>query len=292
MRTASLCAALAAAALLCGCGSAVYRPNTAGEVELDPALEINDEDVRKAFEARPQLQPSFAVAYYSFDPKKVDELDAMLRALPGVRSTYRIPPLLATGERRFTEASPWAPPKPVSVKKLRLLAARAHADVLMIFDYGYKVERPANGLATFGVVLVPLLFLPFLDLSVESYLEAFVMDTRNGYLYGHLSADEKDAEDYVSSYSARDQQFIDRQWSALLAGTSKRLGALLAAERQPRPPAALKAAPPPAEPPRPPSAPPEAAAPTSPEVAPPPAPEVATPQPGAPDLVDPFKQRR
>ncbi|MCC6559368.1 MAG: hypothetical protein IT372_41120 [Polyangiaceae bacterium] len=279
MRRSLLLATLAAAPLLAGCGTAVYRPNTAGQVDLDPALEINDEDVRKAFEARPQLQPSLAVACYSFDPRRADELDGMVRSLPGVRSVYRIPPLLVTGERRFQEVSPWEPPKPVSVKKLRLLAARAHADVLMIFDYGYKTSRPANGLVAFNVALLPALFLPFLDLEVESYLETYVVDTRNGYLYGHLTSDAKDREDYVSIYTQLEERFVEKQWKEIVDGTKRRLGGLLVEEAKPRPEAAKQEPLP--EPPREPQCPPAAGPPAEP----------AQPAP-APSPRDPFDPRR
>lgn len=241
MRIPRMAATIAAALLAAGCGTAVYRPPGAGQFELDPATEINDEDVKKAFEARPQLQQSYSVAYYSFDPARAEALEGMVRSLPGVRSVYRIPPLLVTGERRYAEHSPWEPAKPVSVKKLRLIAARAHADVLMIFDHGHKVDRPPNGLIVFAIALVPMLFVPMSNLEVESYLEAFVIDTRNGYLYGHLTTDEKGGDSFLMLYSDRHNELIEEQWGELLKGTGARLRGLLEEERKPREAAAAPA---------------------------------------------------
>jgi hypothetical protein len=242
-------APVAALILLAGCGGGVYRPPAASQLDLAPEMEINDEDVRKAFEARPQMLPSFNVAYYSFDSSKAAPIEKLIRGLPQVKDVYSVPPLMVTGERRFSEASPWQPAKPMSVKKLRLLAARAHADVVMIFDYGYKVERPPNGLVAFGILLVPMLFVPMSDLVVESYLDVYVIDTRNGYLYGHLTADDKGEDSYLLMYSDRDQELLDAQWTKLLAGTQQRLSALIASEQ--RAPAAAAAGPGPAAPPAP-----------------------------------------
>src|SRR5262245_59052160 len=108
------------------CGGA-YEPSRASHFEAEPTADINDEDVRKAFDARPQLGEGVRVAYYTFDPERADDMDAMLQTLPGVSSVYRIPPLIVTGQRRFQQQDSWQPPREISVKKLRVLAAHAHA---------------------------------------------------------------------------------------------------------------------------------------------------------------------
>lgn len=214
-----------------GCGAAVYEPARSSGFELDPTAEINDDDVRKAFEARPQMRDRVQVAYYSFDADKADEIDAMLEAMPGVAGTYRIPALMATGERRFEEHGYWGSPAHFSLKKVRLMAARAHCDLLVIFDYGNKVSTSANGLAAFDVLLVPTLFLPFLDVEVKSAMDSFVIDTRNGYLYAHVDSQKEGAEGHLTIYSSAAERMVKEQWPGVLADTATAMRKVLETER-------------------------------------------------------------
>src|SRR5580704_2743050 len=223
--------ALSALALagLTGCGSS-YAPGRGAAFEVDPATQIDDEDIRKAYEARPQLPGEMHVAYYCFDPKVSKELEATLAAVPGVASVYRIPPLMITGERRIEEERGWGPAREVTVKKLRLFAARAHADVLVVADHGYQTGG-ANGLAAFDILLVPMLFLPFRDSTVDGYAEAFMIDVRNGYLYGHVTEEDKRGPRYATIYAKGTDEIAEEQWQTLRDGLKKDLGRLVTEER-------------------------------------------------------------
>ena len=232
LRTGTSAAALALTLATTACGASVYRPASSAGFELDPAAEINDDDVRKAFEAQPQMGKPVRIAYYSFDASKSEELETMLRAQPGVEDVYRLPPLMMTGERRYDDDfHPWnEPKKPFSIKKARLLAARAHCDLLLIFDYGNKVETSANGWVATSVLLVPLLFVPFLDSEVESYLESYIVDTRNGYVYGHVTADQNGEDDFLTIYSGASNRRIADQWNGLVTSTQRKLAQVMASE--------------------------------------------------------------
>ena len=232
-RTALTAATLGLCLSTVACGANVYRPASSANFELDPAAEINDEDVRKAFEAKPQLESPVRIAYYSFDPKKAEELEVMLRAQPGVADVYRLPPLMMTGERRYDDDTyrPWnEAKKPFSIKKARLLAARAHCDLLLLFDYGNKVETLPNGWVATSVLLVPLLFTPWLDSETESYLESYIIDTRNGYVYGHVTADESGEDDLLTIYSGASEVRIEDQWKGLVTATQRKLATVLKSE--------------------------------------------------------------
>lgn len=214
---------------LTGCGMAVYTPSRNATFELDPGKEVNDEEVKKAFEARPQMAERPTIAYYTFDPERANDIEAMLKQVPNVASVYRLPKLLVTGQRRFDEGRPGggygygAPATEISVKKLRLLAARAHADLLLVFDYGHRTGT-ANGWTALTPLLIPILFVPFLDNSVESYLETHVIDVRNGYLYAHLTADEKGGNSRETIWGRGTQPVIDELWVKLLGSTRAKLG--------------------------------------------------------------------
>jgi hypothetical protein len=221
--------ALVSLLALTGCGGA-YQPSRAAPFELEPAAEIDDDDVRKAFEARPQLPRTLHIAYYTFDPGKAVETEAMLGKLPDVASVYRIPPLVVNGQRRFQQPNAWDPPAEVSLKKLRLLAARARAEVLVVVDHGYRWDG-VNGLVALNALIVPIFFSPFLDNQVESYVEAFVIDTRNGYLYGHLTAEEKSGPEFATLYAKSPESIADENWERLQGKLVDDLKRLLAEER-------------------------------------------------------------
>jgi hypothetical protein len=229
LAVAALCSLLAA------CSMKVFQPSRTAQFEVDPAGEINDEDVRKAFEARPQMRAVSRIAYYSFDPSKAERLESVLRAMPGVAGTYRIPPLLATGQRRYEERRPWDAAGPaVGMKKLRLLAARAQCDLLVVLDYGYERQTNANGLVALNVLLLPAFFVPYLDARVESYLDSFVIDTRNGYLYAHTSAQKQGGEDYVGPFSDAAERMVEKQWGELLRDTAAAVRTVMQSERAAR----------------------------------------------------------
>jgi len=224
-----LFAALALAALS-GCGVS-YQPSRSANFEIDSEAEIDDDDIRKAFEARPQMPKSeMRVAYYTFDPEIVADLEQTIHAVPGVTTVYRIPPLLVTGQRRLADEYSYGPTPQVSVKKLRLLAARANTDVLVIADHGYR-NQGVNALAGLNMLLVTLLFVPFLDTRVKGYAEAFVIDVRNGYLYGHLIEEDERGESYATIYAKSARDHAKEQWWDLRKGLQKDLNKLVEEER-------------------------------------------------------------
>jgi hypothetical protein len=231
MNNSTLCFSLSLLALVSGCGGSMHQPARDAGFVVDPAFEINDDDVNKAFAAKPQLPEKIEVAYYSFDKKRSDTLSDTLGAAPNVVSSYQIPGLFVTGKGRFDDdVRNWysEPKKPVSVKKLRLLAARANSDVLVLFDHGYKWDSSPNGWAATGILLLPVLFVPMADYVVESYLDTYVIDVRNGYLYAHLTSLTKDEIDTELVYSDAATEMLDDQWSRLETETRTKLAKLLA----------------------------------------------------------------
>jgi len=210
------------------CGGSVYMPSRVANFDPEGAAEIDDADVAKAFAAKPQMGDRLNVAYFSFDPSKDADVGKAVRAMPGVSSVYDIPALEATGRHRFDDDAPSA--APLGMKKLRLLAARAHCDLLVVVDYARKIEVTANALAVFDVLLVPAFFLPFRDVKVESAVDAFVVDVRNGYMYGHVSLSKEDVARNRTIYQD-DDAIATREWTALAGELRGALVKLADAER-------------------------------------------------------------
>jgi hypothetical protein len=205
----------------------MYMPSRVANFDPTGVNEVNDEDVKKAFEAKPQLGEHMNVAYFSFDPTKDADVEKRVRAVPGVSSVYAIPALEAIGRHRFDDTPST---QPLSMKKLRLLAARAHADVLVVVDYSRKVDISANALAALGVFIVPTFFLPMRDIKVQSAVDAFVVDVRNGYMYGHVSLEKEDSKPHQTIYSNEDE-IVASEWKALSMDLEGALLKLIAKER-------------------------------------------------------------
>lgn len=183
-----------------------YRPGS-GE-----SKEINDEDVRKAFEAKPQLSRPTSVAFYTFDSHRNDSIEAMLRQVPSVNGVLRLSSALTTRQRRL-EVSPWPQELPVfpGVERLRLLAAEAQTDALVILDHDCRVEQ--TGALWWG------------DRRSVSSLDVYVIDTRNGYLHDHFTATE--VLRFPEGDFPEQLRHFRKQWAGLLASAHGRLALLL-----------------------------------------------------------------
>ncbi|MCC6523221.1 MAG: hypothetical protein IT373_11210, partial [Polyangiaceae bacterium] len=201
---------------------------------------IGEDDVQRAFDERPELAPRVRVAIYAREPAKAARVAERLRADPSVTSTYVIAPLVLTEELRGwseTEGGDGGGGR-VSLRALRLLAARARADVLLLVDEGERVRRDANGLAAFGIAFLPLLFVPFQDVAVESWLDLYLVDTLSGFLYGQASADRRATDEFLTIYSQRDRELVQSAFDELLPVAAERLGEVMARERSRTAPAA------------------------------------------------------
>lgn len=213
-----------------GCAVAPSVPPRSANIQLEAQPQIDDDEIRKAFEARPQMPASaIRLSYYTFDPEIAGDLDKTFSTMPGVSSVYRIPPLLVTGQQRYQEG-PERRTSDVSIKKLRLLAARAKTDVLVIVDHGVQ-NGGVNPLIGLTVLLVPVLFVPFIDTFIKGYVETFVIDVRNGYLYGHLVQDDERGNEYATIYSKKAEAYASEQWKVLRTQLGIDLAALIEKER-------------------------------------------------------------
>ena len=213
--------ALLALAFGAGCGTSVYQPARTAGFRLDDPREIDDETIAKAFAAKPQMPDQVRVAYYVFDDEQAEPIEQVLTAVPGVVSTYRLPTFLVDGSRKLEQVSPYRQPEraPIRIKQLRLLAARAGADVLVIVDQGHRVSTMPNGLVALGVAIVPLFFVPWHDVEVESYADSYVIDVRNGYLYGQASTDRSDSKEFLTIYNAEGEAMVEQQLDELMNDT-------------------------------------------------------------------------
>jgi hypothetical protein len=99
---------------------------------------------------------------------------------------------------------------------------------VVVFDYGYKIERSVNGWAALNILLLPALFTPQVDSEIESYVDAYVIDVRNGYLYGQASDVTRSEASNLTVWSDAEERHVEQQWTRLIAATGERIEAVLA----------------------------------------------------------------
>jgi hypothetical protein len=188
------------AVFLSGCSVQVFRP----QVVVDPndAREISDQDIKKAFGARPQLRLPATLALYEMGPRD-KALPRQMKQLRGVRTVYEVPALLVGGPRpdasRGRSMANHGRQVVVSLKKLRLLSARARSDVLVLSSTTVVRRAQPNWLMGFIPLLITGLVLPMNHVQVTVQREVLVLDVRNGYLYEHFKLERKARKRYVLS---------------------------------------------------------------------------------------------
>lgn len=224
-RVPSLVLTLSLLALaLTGCGGVISStPPTLAVRDALPSDALGDEALAALIETRPGVRDGYRVAWLAVAPGHDDALAASVSGLPGEREAHRLSPLVAAGRRRFDDAGR----SEISLQMLRILAARAHADVLVIVDHGWRSTRSPNGWAALSVLLLPSLFTPHLDADVETYVETTVLDVRTGAILGETTATDAFHVTNMTVWSSDDHDRAETQIDALLDTTRERLSALL-----------------------------------------------------------------
>jgi hypothetical protein len=85
----------------------------------------------------------------------------------------------------------------ISLKKLRYLSALAKCDLLVIYDSYSNFYENLNWLVVFAPLLYTGLFVPWIDIKVETHIELFLFDVRNGYMYTHIAMEDSIKKDYI-----------------------------------------------------------------------------------------------
>lgn len=217
--------------ILSGCGVQVFRP----QVVVDPydAREITDQDIQKAFKARPQLRLPATLALYEMGPRD-KALPRQIKQLRGVRKVYEVPAILVEGPRPDSShrrsVANHGRRVVVSLKKLRLLSARARSDVLVLSSTTVVRRTQPNWLLCFAPLLITNLVLPMNHVQVTVQREVLVLDVRNGYLYEHFKLKRTMQKRYVLSLAlaATFKRLVDQLRDQLRGQTLKQLRAFLA----------------------------------------------------------------
>lgn len=217
--------------MLAGCGG-VLSSRRAGFSVRDPRAvdDLSEAALAALIDARPSVEDGYRVAWLAVAPGHEDALAASVEGLPGQRDAHRLSPLVAAGRRRFDDASQ----SEISIGTLRVMAARAQADVLVVVDHGWRSQRAPNGWAALSVLLLPTLFTPHLDADVETYVEATVIDVRTGAILGETSTTGTLRISNMTVWSTDDEDRAEAQIETLLETTRSQLVGVLGGAREAR----------------------------------------------------------
>lgn len=173
--------------LLFGCSTSQYL-SALSSVQADSLKQINDEEIRKAFEAIPQITIPTTIAIYNASQDKFPFQDSVITIELIDRAVEISPSLLNPGSYYQSQRNPYwntynTAPQPIDLKQLRLYAAQAKADLVLFISSSSSFKQDVNLLSPLYVGLVTIPFVPGQHVRLTTYLEAYLFDVRNGMLY-------------------------------------------------------------------------------------------------------------
>jgi len=165
---------------------------------------INDEEILKAFQAAPQLKLPSKVAWYNMSRDSLINL-IKFENEKTISGNYDIPKTLIEGSEPLFDY-PYNgylnSAQPVNFKEVRLLAARAKCDIVILVTSRFEEKRNINAWATLNILLLPALFTPYWHIDYRYSSEVFAFDVRNGYMYKHLEYSDDKKETFVNIWTA------------------------------------------------------------------------------------------
>jgi hypothetical protein len=204
----------------------VYQPSRSRGFALDAATDVDDARIASALAGEPGPPPAwpeqFGLAFYAFDQRRADALRPSLAALPGVTRIRQLPSSLRQGESELRSRDYAGVADPVSVRRMRLLAASEGCQVLVVADYGSRYAGSPNTWVVSAPLLVPLLFAPMVDVTVESYLDVYAIDVLSGRVLAEVRKDAFDAQQDTALQDSA-PALLDAQWTRLLAQVTAEL---------------------------------------------------------------------
>lgn len=218
---------------LAACSTTTGFDRGALHSQLQQPQVINDDDIKQALAVKPQLAAPFRVAVYfsrpgsqaggswsakgwrwsAADKQQFLKLRDGLKAQGVVSDLFLLSDNLVDGQDH---------------KSLRLAAARAGADAVLVVDGVSQVERHLNHWGLSYILLVPALFVPGTQLDGLFVSNATLWDVRNDYLY--LSSEsEGTARQVRSTYGLDEDELMKQAKADSLGGLGKEVNQRLLA---------------------------------------------------------------
>jgi hypothetical protein len=190
---------------------------------------VTEEDIRKALELKPQLPIPFRLGIYFAPPKsgfpratswkwmgedkdKLLEIGPELKNKKVISDVFVIPDSIVEGE---------------DIKAIRLGAAQAGADAVLIVNGISDVDRYNNILGPLYIFLLTLVFVPGTEADALVMVEGNIWDVRNQFLYLSVEA-QSTAKETRPAFFVKENRIIKTAKTEAVATLRKELEARLA----------------------------------------------------------------
>ena len=186
---------------------------------------VTEDDIRKAIESRPQLPSPFKLAIYFAPPKSdyrynstswnwvSEDKEKLLEIGPALKSKNLISEAIIIGDSIL---------EGTDNKAIRLAAARAGADAVLIVNAVSATDRYNNTLgATYFLIITPF-FVPGTVIDSLFMVNASMWDVRNQYLYLSTEA-EGTATETRPAFLAEEKRVIKNAKGNAIEAISKEL---------------------------------------------------------------------
>lgn len=172
---------------LSNCGSSRFL-SPYSSLEPDSLYQVNDEDILAALQSNPQIGLPANLAIYHTGQINYSFKDS-LDALEEITRIIEISPSLLDANSYYQNqfSGGWsryhAAPSPIDLKKLRLYSAQAKSDLVLFISTSHRLSEDINILSPLYLGLVTIPFVPGQKVRFTTFMEAYLIDVRNGFLY-------------------------------------------------------------------------------------------------------------
>lgn len=217
---AMLCLGLMGCASSRGFDRGRLRSEVRGEQKV-----VSEKDIQKALDLKPQLPAPFKLAVYLGPEKSMcrwekglrwtaEDKDTMLQVGAGLKEKKIISEMVVLNEA-LVEGE--------GNRAIRLAAARAGADAVIIINAVSDIDHFNNYCGPFYALLVTILIVPGTELDALVMMNASMWDVRNQYLYLSVDA-EAMAKQVRPEAWIREQEAVKSAKAEAFGAVRKELG--------------------------------------------------------------------
>jgi hypothetical protein len=202
-----------------GCGTATGFDRGAMHSQVADPHVVTEDDIKRALDAKPQLPSPFRLAIHLVPPvqeangrgkwrwlreDKQTLLDAVasMKAKGALSNAFVIDPGSVEGDDN---------------RAVRLAAARAGADAVLVVRGTGATDRSNNVLCVTYILLVPALFVPGSEIDALFLTSASLWDVRNQYLYLSAEAEGTAHQTRPGAFMNENAALTESKHDALIA---------------------------------------------------------------------------
>jgi hypothetical protein len=168
----------------CGSSEIITSQNIIQQDQVE--YQYSDSTIAEYFEMMPQISVPIKISVFDAGPNPW-HMAGDLETLEDVMHVNYITPglLRITGtirESPFGYSNRYST-ESVDLLQLRSLAAQSHSDLILYVQPTHEIKSGANALALIYVGLIPMFFVPGNSVEVESSVDVYLIDVRNGFIY-------------------------------------------------------------------------------------------------------------